>query len=91
MSPAELTALDASIVPTTSTEQQNNSNPYVGRAEYKSRYQAKDIVFTAYYWFNAGKLVAVGLIPNNLGDWPKANLILSQIYGAPIEDKSVRR
>jgi hypothetical protein len=72
MSAAELTALDASIASTTPTEQQDHSNPHVGRADYKSRYQAKDIVFTAYYMFNAGKLAAVQLVPNNVDDGAKS-------------------
>jgi hypothetical protein len=88
MSEAELTGMSPNIIPTTSSEKQGHSNPYIGSALYKSGYSAQDINFAAYYWFNNGKLVAVELDPINLEDGPKANLTLEQIYGAPIEDKS---
>jgi hypothetical protein len=88
MSESELTSLGENIKPTTPAEKSGHSNPYVGNAIYKSGYIAADIKFTAYYWFNAGKLAAVELVPVDLEQGPKANLTLDQVYGAPIEDKS---
>jgi hypothetical protein len=88
MSESELTAISPNIQPTTASERQGHSNPHIGSALYKSGYDARDINFTAYYWFNAGQLVAVEIVPTNLDDGPKANLTLDQVYGAPIEDKS---
>jgi hypothetical protein len=88
MSEAELTAISENIEPTTGAEKQAKSNPYVGTALYKSGYTAVDVKFTAYYVFNAGKLVAVSLSPVDLENWPKVNIAIGQIYGTPDEDKS---
>ena len=83
MSEAELTAISENIEPTTGAEKQAKSNAYVGTALYKSGYTAMDVKFTAYYVFNAGKLVAVSLSPVDLENWPKVNIAIGQIYGTP--------
>jgi hypothetical protein len=89
MSESELKSLSANIIQTTAAESNDHSNPSVGRALYKSGYRASDVDFAAYFWFNAGRLVAVELTPRNITqDGPKVNITLGQIYGAPIEDKS---
>jgi hypothetical protein len=63
MSESQLTAISPNIAPTTAQETKDHSNPYIGESRYKSGYSASDVQFTAYYWFQSGKLVAVELDP----------------------------
>src|SRR5882757_7640294 len=88
MSESELIARNPNIIQTTATERTDYSNPHIGVALYKSDYKAMEIDFTAYYTFNANKLVKVSIKPVDLANWPKVNLAMGQIYGQPMEDKS---
>ena len=89
MTMQQVAAITQNIMPTTTAERRDHTNPDVGIALLKSRYVDQEIHYTAFYWFHDNKLVAVAIKPaGDFRHWPKVNIGLEKIYGQPSEDKS---
>ena len=88
MSMGQVAGISPNIVPTTTAERRDHTNPDIGIALLKEQYVEERIQYTAFYWFYDNKLVAVALKPSDFRHWPKVNMGLEQTYGKPTEDKS---
>ena len=88
MTMEQVAAISRNIIPTTTAERRDHTNPDVGIALLKARYVDQEVQYTAFYWFRDNKLVAVAIKPGNFWHWPKVNFGLEKTYGQPSEDKT---
>ena len=88
MSMEQVAASSQKITPTTASERRDYNNPNVGVALLKALNVEDEIQYTAFYWFQSNKLVAVVLKPGDFRHWSTVHAGLEQTYGTPSEDKS---
>ena len=88
MTVGQVAAISRNIIPTTTAERRDHTNPDIGIALLKARYVDHEIQYTAFYWFNDDKLVAVVIKPADFRHWPKVNFGLEKTYGQPSEDNT---
>ena len=88
MSLGQVAAISRNIVPTTTAERRDHTNPDNGIALLKARYVENEIEYRAFYWFHDSKLVAVAVKSGDFRHWPTVNKALERAYGKPSEEKS---